>query len=106
MPRLGSGPAIGLPHIKASPDEGVSKPARMRSRVDLPQPEAPIRQTNSPLAILRLAPDTAWMGWPWSWNSLETRRNSTIGMVASAMMIGTPAQQPVADRHHRAIGQK
>ena len=63
MPRLGSGPEIGLPHISASPLLGGSKPAMIRSRVDLPQPEAPIRQTNSPLRIDRLAPDSAWIVW-------------------------------------------
>ncbi len=63
MPRVGSGPAIGRPHIRASPEEGWSKPAMMRSRVDLPQPEAPIRQMNSPLLIERLAPESAWIVW-------------------------------------------
>ena len=59
MPRLGSGPVIGLPHISASPDVGCSKPAMMRSKVDFPQPEAPIRQMNSPLEMVRLAPESA-----------------------------------------------
>jgi len=32
------------------PDGRLLEPATMRSRVDLPQPEAPIMQTNSPAA--------------------------------------------------------
>ena len=54
MPRSGPGPAIGLSHIKACPRVGVSKPATMRNSVDFPQPEAPIRQTNSPLCTLQM----------------------------------------------------
>ncbi len=61
MPRSGAGPGIGLPHISASPAVGCSKPATMRSSVDLPQPEAPIRQTNSPLRTERLASRSASM---------------------------------------------
>src|ERR1041384_4631716 len=55
MPRSGAGPAIGRSHIKALPRVAVSKPATMRSKVDLPQPEAPIRQTNSILELRGLS---------------------------------------------------
>ena len=57
MPRSGAGPSIGLPHIRRLPRVAFSKPATMRSSVDLPQPDAPIRQTNSPLldAQMRVA---------------------------------------------------
>src|SRR5438876_8013412 len=105
MPRLGSGPSIGLPHISASPAVGCSKPAMMRSNVDLPQPEAPIRQMNSPVAIERWASDRAWIVWSCNWKTFETPLISTIGMVASAMMSRAPAQQAVADRHHDAVGE-
>src|SRR6266481_4494291 len=86
MPRLGSGPSIGLPHINASPEVGCSKPAMMRSNVDLPQPEAPIRQMNSPLAIARLAPASALIVWSCSWKFLETPLISTICTLASAIV--------------------
>src|SRR5258708_2287474 len=105
MPRLGSGPSIGLPHIKASPDVGCSKPAMIRSSVDLPQPDAPIRQTDSPLWTARFASLSAWIVWSCNWKTLETPFSSTIGVVASAMMVGAPAQQAVADRNHHAVGQ-
>src|ERR1700761_8077108 len=55
MPRLGPGPEIGMPHIRLSPLVACSKPAAIRSSVDLPQPEAPIRQMNSPLRTRRFA---------------------------------------------------
>src|ERR1041384_4631717 len=64
MPRSGAGPSIGRSHIKALPRVAGSKPATMRSKVDLPQPEAPIRQTNSPLLTRRLASRSASMRWP------------------------------------------
>src|SRR5882757_5171083 len=105
MPRPGSGLSIGLSHIRAAPADGCSKPAMIRSSVDLPQPEAPIRQTNSPLAIESVASLSAWIVCSWSWNCLETRLISMMGMVASAMMAGAPAQQAVADHHDHAVGE-
>ena len=48
MPRSLPGPVMGLPSTETSPVVGSSKPATIRSNVDLPQPEAPIRQTNCP----------------------------------------------------------
>src|SRR5438046_7376074 len=105
MPRVGSGPAIGRPHIRASPADGGSKPATMRSKVDLPQPEAPIRQTNSPLPIAKLASDKALIVRSCNWKSLETFLSSTIAGCTSAMMVGAPAQQAVADGHDDAVGE-
>ena len=63
----------------ASPLLGGSKPAMIRSRVDLPQPEAPIRQMNSPLAIVRLAPDSALIVWSCSLKTLSTPLISMMG---------------------------
>src|SRR5580693_10325100 len=36
------------PEVDTSPDVGCSSPATRESSVDLPQPEAPMRQVNSP----------------------------------------------------------
>src|SRR4051812_43755841 len=47
MPRSAPGPATLCPATRTSPDVGLSRPAMMRRRVDLPQPEGPTRQTNS-----------------------------------------------------------
>src|SRR5215510_1971821 len=105
MPRDGSGPSIGLSHINAWPADGCSKPAMMRSNVDLPQPEAPIRQTNSPLAMVREASLSAWIVWSCSWKCLKTRLIWMMGTRASAIVVArAPAQQAVADRHHDAVG--
>ena len=64
MPRLGPGPDIGTPHIRLSPCVAVSNPAAIRSSVDLPQPDAPIRQMNSPFLTFRLAPRKASIDQP------------------------------------------
>ena len=64
MPRLGPGPAIGTPHIRFSHSVAVSNPAAIRSSVDLPQPDAPIRQMNSPFLTFRLAPRKASIDRP------------------------------------------
>src|ERR1700750_203428 len=102
MPRLGSGASIGLPHISASPAGGCSKPAMILSRVDLPQPDAPIRQMNSPLRMVRLAPERALIVWSCSLKTLDTPLMSMMG--SSRIVSGTPAQQAIADRHHHAVG--
>ena len=47
-PRSDPGRVMGLPSSIASPSVGLTKPATMLSRVDLPQPEGPISETNSP----------------------------------------------------------
>src|SRR5690606_38098995 len=58
--RSGPGPSISRP-LQISPPELVSsRPAIRLSTVDLPQPEWPISETNSPLAMLRLTSAKAW----------------------------------------------
>jgi hypothetical protein len=53
MPRSAPGPAMGLPSSTMLPLVGVSSPATMRSRVDLPQPEGPRMVMKSFSATLR-----------------------------------------------------
>src|SRR5581483_6762366 len=48
--RLGGIATVEAPSIRMSPPSGSSKPAMQRSAVDLPQPEGPSRQRNSPSA--------------------------------------------------------
>src|SRR5258707_13336483 len=103
MPRSGAGPSIGLSHISALPRVAFSKPATMRSKVDLPQPEAPIRQTNSPLLTWRFASRSASMRSPLNSNCLVKLLSSRIGMVASDI-VRAPAQQPAAKPHHQPVG--
>src|SRR4051812_15631877 len=85
MPRLGPGPGIGLPHIRASPPLAPSKPATILRSVDFPQPEAPSRQMNSPRSTVRLAPRRASMLRPLDTKVFETLRTSRIRIVGSAI---------------------
>src|SRR4029079_15655382 len=105
MPRLGPGPAIGISHIRTSPCVASSKPAAMRSNVDLPQPDAPIRQMNSPFLTRRLAPRKASIDRPFCEKVLPTFFISRIGIVASAMR-RAPGQEPPSDQHYQLIGKK
>ena len=101
---LGAGAGdIGMPHISASPRVGASKPATMRSKVDLPQPEAPIRQTNSPFFTRRCASRSASMRWPCSSNCLLTPNSSRMGLAVQAKF-GLHAQQTSTDQHHQPVG--
>ena len=54
MPMSGRGPSTGRPSSTTRPRVGGSSPAMILSRVDLPQPEEPITDTNSPLPSVRL----------------------------------------------------
>src|SRR5688572_14121256 len=56
-PRLdGASSVMSLPSMRMAPDVRSSRPAIMRSSVDLPQPEGPTKTTNSPFLMSRLAP--------------------------------------------------
>jgi len=46
--------STSVPSIMTTPSSGVSKPAMMRSKVVLPQPEGPRREKNSPFLISKL----------------------------------------------------
>src|SRR5688500_17194707 len=57
--RCGGTPVMSWPSIRMRPVSGVSKPAIMRSRVVLPQPEPPKRANSSPRRMSRSTPATA-----------------------------------------------
>src|SRR5260370_13415953 len=105
MPRSLPGPVMGLPSIEASRVVGSSKPAMMRSSVDFPQPDAPIRQTNSPRGMVKSTGANA------STSSSPTAKRLvtpwTVRMVGSLLtVLRTPAQQAVADRNDDPVGDK
>src|SRR5271165_2857836 len=102
MPRSLPGPVMRLPSTWTSPVVGSSKPAMMRSRVDLPQPEAPIRQTNSPCAtVTSMRPSASTSPSPTA-NRLLTPRIAT--WVSSRMVLRAPLQRPIADRDNDPVG--
>src|SRR5882724_3295640 len=102
MPRSGPGPGTGVSHILTLPALGVSNPPTNRSSVDLPQPDAPIRQMNSPLSIVSDASLSAWI-WPVpAWKVLETASMATMG--SPSRMLRAPAQQPPPQPLHELVG--
>src|SRR5215510_3716018 len=105
MPRSLPGPVTGLPCTVTSPLVGSSKPATMRSKVDLPQPDAPIRQTNSPRAMVRSTRASASISPSPTAKRLVTPRIASSGWrTASGMVLRAPAQQAVRDHHDDAVG--
>src|SRR5207249_1504310 len=97
MARAGSGSWTGLPKARISPELGRVNPAMALSRVDLPQPEGPSRQTNSPAATSRSIRSKATMP-P---NSLRTLRT---WMAASGMLEpAVPAEQAIVDPRHHGV---
>src|SRR5215470_14799105 len=103
MPRSLPGPVTGLPSTRTSPVVGSSKPATMRSKVDLPQPDAPIRQTNAPGSIATSIRPSASISPSPTWKRLLTPRIITWGR-ASGMVLRAPLQHAIADHHDDAVG--
>src|SRR5262245_57235520 len=92
-----------LPWTVTSPVVGSSKPATMRSSVDFPQPEAPIRQTNCFCTILRSMRASASISpWP-TGNRLVTPRSPT-SVCVSRMVLRAPAEDAIADHDNNAVG--
>src|SRR5258708_4752491 len=48
------GPWMAVPRREAVPPEGASRPARILSKVDLPQPDGPTTATNAPSSMAKL----------------------------------------------------
>src|SRR3954467_10533575 len=103
MPRSLPGPVMGAPRTRTSPEVGVSKPAMMRSSVDLPQPEAPIRQTNSPLSIFRLALRKASTG---SLFTVKTFETSAMSRKVLATVLRAPAQDVVVESDDQPVAEE
>src|SRR6202171_3684757 len=107
MPRSLPGPVMALPWTRASPVVGCSKPAIMRSNVDFPQPEAPIRQTNSPCGIVRSTDASASTSSASAAKRLVTPRMvRMMGDGSSLKVLRTPAQEAIADRDDDPVGDK
>src|SRR6202161_805676 len=73
---------MSAPSIRMRPSSGVSKPASIRNRVVLPQPEGPSSAKNSPLAIVSETPPTA--AWAAPGKRFTTLSIARCGAVAAA----------------------
>src|SRR6266404_1397151 len=107
MPRSRPGPVMVLPLTEASPVVGSSKPAMMRKSVDLPQPDAPIRHTNSPVGMVRSTGASATTSSSPNAKRLVTPRMVRLtGRASSVTVLRTPLQEAIADRDDDSIGDK
>src|ERR1700730_14635345 len=98
--RSGCGSRTRLPKARISPEVGCVNPAMAFSSVDLPQPDGPSRQTNSPLVTARSIRSRATM-LP---NLMPTPRIWRAGSGISEPAV--PAQEaPVDAGHHGIDGQ-
>ncbi len=62
MAASGDGPSSSRLAITIWPEVGFSSPATICSKVDLPQPERPSRQTKSPASQVKSMPRSASTG--------------------------------------------
>src|SRR5258708_7747424 len=85
--RWGSGPDTGVPLTNTSPTAGLRKPAMMFSRVDLPQPEGPTMQTNSPRTTSKSMLSRTTMGAVLPANCMLKPRTWMIGRCLSKILI-------------------
>ncbi len=69
---------MSMPSTRTCPPVGESSPAMMPRTVDLPEPEGPMRATNSPRAIRKLR------SWRMSIRSLPSGRLRVIPRASSA----------------------
>ena len=78
---------IGLPLTSIAPELGVSSPAIMFITVDLPQPEGPTTQMNSPGQTSRVTSDTARVRWPvrGATKYLKTFLSRSLGVAVPSM---------------------
>src|SRR6478736_3569682 len=83
--RPGSGPATGLPSTFTSPRVSLRKPPRMLSIVDLPQPDGPTIQTNSPGRMSKLMFSRTWTCCPAALpgNDIQVSRTRISGSTLS-----------------------
>ncbi len=72
-------PVTSSPATVISPSSAISSPATRFSSVDLPQPEGPIRATNSPAPTVRFTPRNARTGAFSASNVLRTPRTASAG---------------------------
>ena len=93
--RSGPGSTIGRPSIRTCPSSGSSSPASRLRIVDLPHPDGPIRQTNSPVADVE--GDVLERGDP----SLPSRSCRTCATPRTESLTGRSAGSGTIDRAAR-----
>ena len=77
---------VRAPFTVTVPEVGWSSPATRLSRVLLPQPDAPIRQTNSPRARSSDTRSSAWVESPVWPNTLDTASREMAGTASPSIV--------------------
>src|SRR3569623_110939 len=122
MPRSGPGATTSLPSTVILPSVGGENPAMAFSKVDLPQPDGPSRQTTSPSLISRLlsfsadtvssadthrfwTPSTLiWTSSRWRPARVGASMTMTLSLrTASRIDASMPTQKMVVDAGHHGI---
>src|SRR4051812_29334965 len=105
MALSGPGPRIASPSIVACPEVGLSKPAMMFSKVDLPHPEGPMRTTNSPLRMCRLTScSTRFSPDSRDWNVRQSPTQETMASwFCMDARLTMPAQHDALDGEDDAV---
>ena len=80
----------GSPSRSTVPRVGASRPATRLSRVDLPQPEAPMRHTNSPGRAMREMSSSAVIVPDPAGKTFVTLRSSTVVRASTAAVKSKP----------------
>src|SRR5688572_1312431 len=117
----GSTSLTRLPAMRSSPVEMSSRPATMRSAVDLPHPDGPTRTRNSPSSTSSERSCTAWKPFSYTlliWSSSTvaicapsgwamcraSALDSTGGETGDQRLLDDQEQGEQRDRHHHAAG--
>src|SRR3954454_2426981 len=95
--RLGGTAGVGSPSISRRPPVGRSKPPISRSTVDLPQPDGPSTQTNSPRSTASEIPATAGVVPNDFVRSSSTRTDIAAGSDAQARGQRAGVEHPPGD---------
>src|SRR5450830_312833 len=103
MPRSGPGSVTRLPLVVMSPLLGSAKPAIALSRVDLPQPDGPSRQTNWPSEMSRLISFRATTSRSSLLKTLLTPVTMIWDALMSALQSAMPAQHVIVQTAHAEV---
>src|SRR4028119_1828959 len=103
----GSSPVMSRPPKRMRPEVGVSSPAMILRAVDLPQPEGPTSEMNSPSATSRLISCSAWTAPVGPRNSLCRRSMRTFAIGSALHAAGAhaghqvPLDEAEGERHRQ-----
>src|SRR5450830_116973 len=103
MPRSGPGSVTTLPLVMMLPLLGKAKPAMALSKVDLPQPDGPSKQTNWQSGMSRLMSFSATTSRSSLLKTLLTPVTMIWDALMSALQSAMPAQHVIVQTAHADV---